>query len=71
MMIALGEMATLFPVAGGFTHYATRFIDPAMGFALGEPCWDFFELDRALTSWLLFHFLRIQLLVQLCYHFAH
>ncbi|KAG8702011.1 hypothetical protein FRC08_003753, partial [Ceratobasidium sp. 394] len=24
MMIALGEMATLFPVAGGFTHYATR-----------------------------------------------
>ncbi|KAG9098653.1 hypothetical protein FS749_003321 [Ceratobasidium sp. UAMH 11750] len=39
MMIALGEMATLFPVAGGFTHYATRFIDPAVGFALGYNYW--------------------------------
>lgn len=39
MMIALGEMATLFPVAGGFTHYATRFVDPAMGFALGLNYW--------------------------------
>jgi len=39
MMIALGEMATLFPVSGGFTHYATRFIDPAMGFALGVNYW--------------------------------
>ncbi|KAG9120708.1 hypothetical protein FRC07_003687 [Ceratobasidium sp. 392] len=38
-MIALGEMATLFPVAGGFTHYATRFIDPAVGFALGYNYW--------------------------------
>ncbi len=35
MMVALGEMAALFPVAGGFTHYATRFVDPALGFALG------------------------------------
>lgn len=32
MMVALGEMATLFPVAGAFTHYATRFVDPALGF---------------------------------------
>lgn len=35
-MVALGEMASLFPVAGGFTHYAARFVDPALGFATGE-----------------------------------
>ncbi|KDN48578.1 hypothetical protein RSAG8_02565, partial [Rhizoctonia solani AG-8 WAC10335] len=44
MMIALGEMATLFPVAGGFTHYATRFIDPAVGFALGYNYWYSFAI---------------------------
>jgi amino acid transporter len=35
MMVALGEMAALYPLAGGFTHYAARFVDPALGFALG------------------------------------
>jgi amino acid permease len=25
------EMVTLYPVAGAFTHYATRFLDPAFG----------------------------------------
>ncbi|KAG8691401.1 hypothetical protein FRC11_004401 [Ceratobasidium sp. 423] len=44
MMIALGEMATLFPVSGGFTHYATRFIDPAVGFALGYNYWYSFAI---------------------------
>ncbi|CAE6413013.1 unnamed protein product [Rhizoctonia solani] len=39
VMIALGEMATLFPVSGGFMHYAARFIDPAVGFALGVNYW--------------------------------
>ena len=39
MMIALGEMTTLFPVSGAFTHYAARFVDPAMGFALGWNYW--------------------------------
>ncbi|CAE6441249.1 unnamed protein product [Rhizoctonia solani] len=39
VMIALGEMATLFPVSGGFMHYASRFIDPAVGFALGINYW--------------------------------
>ncbi|GHJ89594.1 hypothetical protein NliqN6_5996 [Naganishia liquefaciens] len=29
------EMATLIPTAGGFPHFAARFIDPAAGFALG------------------------------------
>ncbi|KAK2751054.1 glyceraldehyde-3-phosphate dehydrogenase 1 [Myotisia sp. PD_48] len=32
---ALGEMAVLFPVAGSFSHYSTRFLDPAWGFAMG------------------------------------
>ncbi|CEP22759.1 HIP1 [Cyberlindnera jadinii] len=33
--IALGEMCVTFPVTGGFTTYATRFIDPSVGFAMG------------------------------------
>ena len=32
---ALGEMAVLFPVAGSFSAYSTRFLDPAWGFAMG------------------------------------
>lgn len=32
---ALGEMACLFPVAGSFSAYSTRFLDPAWGFAMG------------------------------------
>lgn len=34
-MQALGEMAVIFPVAGSFAHYSTRFLDPAWGFAMG------------------------------------
>ncbi|RDL32381.1 Amino acid transporter-like protein [Venustampulla echinocandica] len=32
---ALGEMAVTFPIAGSFSAFATRFIDPAWGFASG------------------------------------
>lgn len=32
---ALGELAVCFPVAGAYSTYATRFIDPAWGFAMG------------------------------------
>lgn len=32
---ALGEMAVTFPVAGSFSAFATRFLDPALGFAIG------------------------------------
>ncbi|KAI6247622.1 General amino-acid permease GAP2 [Erysiphe necator] len=32
---ALGEMAALYPVAGSFSAYSTRFLDPAWGFAMG------------------------------------
>lgn len=36
VIISLAEMCTLFPVAGSFTHYAARFVDPALGFAQGK-----------------------------------
>ncbi|EUC42059.1 hypothetical protein COCMIDRAFT_29244 [Bipolaris oryzae ATCC 44560] len=35
VMTALGEMAAWIPHASGFAGYATRFCDPALGFALG------------------------------------
>lgn len=31
---ALGEMAVLFPVSGSYSVFATRFVDPAWGFAM-------------------------------------
>ncbi|KAF9893709.1 hypothetical protein FE257_009877 [Aspergillus nanangensis] len=34
VMQSIGELATLFPTAGSFPHWATRFIDPAVGFSL-------------------------------------
>ncbi|KAJ5238710.1 hypothetical protein N7468_003329 [Penicillium chermesinum] len=39
VMTALGEVATYIPVAGGFTSYATRLIDPSLGFAMGWIYW--------------------------------
>ncbi|CAO3582562.1 unnamed protein product [Absidia cylindrospora] len=39
MMECLGEMATYLPISGSFNNYAGRFIDPAVGFALG---WNYF-----------------------------
>lgn len=38
-MQGLGELCTAFPISGGFNLYATRFIEPAMGFAIG---WNYF-----------------------------
>ena len=38
-MSALGEMAAWLPVSSGFTGYAARFVDPALGFALGYTYW--------------------------------
>ena len=35
LMTSLGEIATYIPVSGSFATYATRFVDPALGFALG------------------------------------
>lgn len=34
VMQSIAEIATLFPTAGSFHHFATRFIDPAVGFSL-------------------------------------
>ncbi|KAG1464158.1 hypothetical protein G6F46_005363 [Rhizopus delemar] len=39
MMECLGEMATFLPISGSFNNYAGRFIDPAVGFALGWNYW--------------------------------
>lgn len=38
-MTALGEMAAWIPHSSGFAGYATRFCDPALGFALGWTYW--------------------------------
>lgn len=35
VMIALGEMGAYLPHKKGFAGYATRYVDPAFGFALG------------------------------------
>lgn len=32
---ALGELAVMYPIAGSFSAFATRFLDPAWGFAMG------------------------------------
>ncbi|CAM4523738.1 lysine-specific permease [Paenibacillus endophyticus] len=39
LMTSLGEMATYMPVSGTFSTYATRFVDPSLGFALGWNYW--------------------------------
>ncbi|KAI4525723.1 hypothetical protein K525DRAFT_219378 [Schizophyllum commune Loenen D] len=39
VMCALGEMAAWLPLGSGFTGYANRFCDPALGFALGWTYW--------------------------------
>ena len=39
LMTSLGEMATYLPVSGSFSTYATKFVDPALGFAMGWNYW--------------------------------
>lgn len=39
VIFALGELATIFPVTGAFSTYATRFVEPAWGFAIGYNYW--------------------------------
>ncbi|KAK6201295.1 amino acid permease-domain-containing protein [Scheffersomyces amazonensis] len=38
-MQGLGELAVTFPISGGFNVYASRFLEPAIGFAIG---WNYF-----------------------------
>ena len=35
VVYALGELAVMYPVSGGFYTYSARFIDPTWGFAMG------------------------------------
>lgn len=39
LMTGLGEMAAYMPVAGSFSTYAAKFVDPSLGFALGWNYW--------------------------------
>jgi lysine-specific permease len=39
LMTSLGEMATYLPVSGSFSTYASRYVDPALGFAMGWNYW--------------------------------
>ncbi|GMK41107.1 lysine-specific permease [Paenibacillus sp. CCS19] len=39
LVTSLGEMATYMPVSGTFSTYASRFVDPSLGFALGWNYW--------------------------------
>ncbi|KAJ7507347.1 amino acid permease/ SLC12A domain-containing protein [Mycena galericulata] len=39
MMYSLGEMMVWDPSAGGFIEFSTRYVDPAMGFAMGWQYW--------------------------------
>jgi len=35
VVFALGELAIMYPISGGFYTYSVRFIDPSWGFAMG------------------------------------
>ncbi|MBJ7449826.1 MAG: amino acid permease [Parachlamydiales bacterium] len=46
LMTSLGEMSTLIPSTGSFCDYASRFVDPAFGFAMSYNYW----LNWAITT---------------------
>ncbi|KMP08726.1 amino-acid permease inda1 [Coccidioides immitis RMSCC 2394] len=48
VVVSLGEMATYIPIAGAFTSYATRFVDPSLGFAMGWIYWFSWAITFAL-----------------------
>ncbi|PKV08239.1 amino acid permease [Bifidobacterium asteroides] len=39
LMTSLGELATHLPVSGSFAAYSARYVDPALGFAMGWDYW--------------------------------
>ncbi|MCF6514751.1 amino acid permease [Lactobacillus sp. S2-2] len=39
LMTSLGEMATNMPVSGSFSVYSAKYVDPALGFAMGWNYW--------------------------------
>lgn len=44
MLVALGEMATKFPISGSISHFPSRFFDRALGFSVGWNYWYSFVL---------------------------
>lgn len=48
VMTSLGEMASFLPVPGSFTVYASRFVDPSLGFAMGWIYWFSWAITFAL-----------------------
>ncbi|WEW60899.1 lysine permease [Emydomyces testavorans] len=48
VVVSLGEMATYIPIAGAFTSYASRFVDPSLGFAMGWIYWFSWAITFAL-----------------------
>jgi yeast amino acid transporter len=44
VVYALGELAVMYPVSGGFYTYSVRFIDPSWGFAMG---WNYVSAHQA------------------------
>jgi amino acid transporter len=47
-MTSLGEMSTYIPIPGAFTAYASRFVDPSLGFAMGWIYWFSWAITYAL-----------------------
>ena len=47
-MVSLGEIATYLPIPGAFTAYATRLLDPSLGFAMGWIYWFSWAITYAL-----------------------
>lgn len=39
VILSLGEMSALLPLSGAFSTFGTRFVSPALGFALGWSYW--------------------------------
>lgn len=39
LMASLAEMAAFIPISGSFSTYSSRFVDPALGFAVGWNYW--------------------------------
>ena len=35
LLMSIGELATFYPVSGSFSSYATRFVNPSLGFTMG------------------------------------
>lgn len=48
VVYALGELAVMYPVSGGFYTYSVRFVDPSWGFAMG---WNYVSNSQSHSSY--------------------